>query len=154
MQRINLARALVLHPALIVLDEAVSSLDASVRSGVIALLTSLQQKFDLSYLFISHDLHTVRDLCDRVAIMCAGRIVELGPVTEIFESPVHPYTQRLLASRLALGDRPRRLDIGDTDGPRRPWLTDPRWSWEAGRTPELTPLSATHFVAQNPALGG
>jgi peptide/nickel transport system ATP-binding protein len=152
LQRINLARALVLHPALIVLDEAVSSLDASVRSGVIALLTTLRQKFDLSYLFISHDLHTVRDLCDRVAIMCAGRIVEVGPVADIFASPVHPYTQRLLASRLALGERPRRLDIDEAEGPRRPWLADPQWSWEAGRSPELVALSATHFVARNPDI--
>jgi ABC-type oligopeptide transport system ATPase subunit len=148
-QRINLARALVPHPALVVLDEAVSSLDASVRTHVISLLKSLQEKFDLAYLFISHDLHTVHDLCDRVAIMCAGRVVELGLVEEIFASPVHPYTRQLLAARLALGDRPRRLQIGESERALRSWLTDAKWSLADGSHPELVPFSATHFVAQN-----
>jgi peptide/nickel transport system ATP-binding protein len=125
-------------------------LDASVRGQVIGLLKALQQKFELSYLFISHDLHTVQDLCDRVAIMCSGRIVEVGRVTDIFASPVHPYTQQLFASRLAIGDRPRREEIEAFDRSRRPWLTDAKWSWSNGLSPELVPLSATHFVAQNP----
>jgi ABC-type oligopeptide transport system ATPase subunit len=149
-QRVNLARALVPHPALVVLDEAVSSLDASVRGQVIGLLKDLQQQFDLSYLFISHDLHTVQDLCDRVAIMCSGRIVEVGRVVDIFASPVHPYTQQLFASRLAIGDRPRRLQLDAVERAARPWLTESKWSWSNGLSPELVPLSATHFVAQNP----
>jgi len=152
-QRSNFARALILHPALVVLDEPVSSLDASVRMQVIALMKSLQVAFDLSYLFISHDLHTVQDLCDRVAIMFAGRIVELGLVTDIFASPAHPYTRQLLASRLALGDPPRRLDTEAPEGPRRPWLTDKQWSSAGGLPLTLVPLSATHFVAKHNGNG-
>jgi ABC-type oligopeptide transport system ATPase subunit len=148
-QRINFARALVPHPALVVLDEPVSSLDASVRTQVIGLMKSLQQKFDLSYLFISHDLHTVQGLCDRVAIMYAGRIVEFGLVSDIFASPTHPYTRLLLASRLAIGDPPRRLQLEASEGQRRPWLTDAKWSWANGLSPELVPLTDTHYVAQN-----
>ena len=152
-QRINFARALVLHPALVVLDEPVSSLDASVRMQVIALMKSLQRAFDLSYLFISHDLHTVEDLCDRVAIMFAGHIVEFGLVADIFAAPTHPYTRQLLASRLALGDRPRRLEAEAPEGPRRPWLSDANWSSAGGLHPPLVPLSATHFVAQHTSNG-
>jgi ABC-type oligopeptide transport system ATPase subunit len=153
-QRINFARALVTHPELVVLDEPVSSLDASVRMQVIGLLKSLQEAFQLSYLFISHDLHTVQELCDRVAIMCLGRIVEVGRAFDIFTAPAHPYTKQLLASRLALSDPPRRLHTEVTEGPRRPWLGDAKWSFSEGLSPRLVPLSATHFVAQNPNGNG
>lgn len=148
-QRVNLARALVPHPALVVLDEPVSSLDASVRTQVISLMRSLRDKFDLSYLFISHDLHTVQDLCDRVAIMCSGWLVEVGLVSDIFAAPVHPYTRQLFASRLALGEKPRRLQLGEVEGSRRSWLSDAKWSWVGGLSPKLVQVSATHFVAAN-----
>jgi microcin C transport system ATP-binding protein len=95
-QRIALARALVLKPRLIVLDEPTSSLDRSIQFQVIELLKDLQKKHRLSYLFISHDMATVRDLCHEIAVMKDGKIVESGPAERIFSQPEHPYTQQLL----------------------------------------------------------
>ena len=97
-QRINIARALALKPALLVLDEPVSALDVSVGAQVINLLQSLQRSHCLTYLFISHSLPLVRYLCDRVAVMQAGRLVEQGPVLDVCDHPREPYTQRLLAA--------------------------------------------------------
>jgi ABC-type oligopeptide transport system ATPase subunit len=89
------------NPKLLVLDEPVSALDASIQAQVLALLRELQVKHELSYLFISHDLDTVQALCHRVGIMRYGRIVEMGTVEQIFTNPLHPYTRLLLASMLA-----------------------------------------------------
>ena len=97
-QRINIARALALKPDLLVLDEPVSALDVSVGAQVINLLRSLQRTHALTYLFISHSMPLVRYLCDRVAVMQAGRLVEEGPVLEVCDHPREPYTQRLLAA--------------------------------------------------------
>jgi len=100
-QRVSIARALVVNPKLLVLDEPVSALDASIQAQVLALLRELQVKHELSYLFISHDLDTVQALCHRVGIMRYGRIVEMGTVEQIFTNQLHPYTRLLLASMLA-----------------------------------------------------
>ena len=97
-QRIGIARALIMNPKLVVADEAVSALDVSVQAQVINLLDELKQTMGLSYIFVAHDLCVVRHICDRVAVMYAGRIVELAPTEELFENPVHPYTRLLLAS--------------------------------------------------------
>jgi ABC-type glutathione transport system ATPase component len=97
-QRINIARALALNPKLLVLDEPVSALDVSVGAQVINLLKDLQRRYGLTYLFISHSMPLVRYLCDRVAVMQRGRLVELGACSDVCESPQNPYTQRLIAA--------------------------------------------------------
>ncbi|WP_160135437.1 ABC transporter ATP-binding protein [Halococcus salsus] len=97
-QRAALARALTLNPDLLVADEPVSALDVSVQSAVLDLIASLQSAFNLSILLISHDMNVVRDVCDRVAVMYLGEIVEIGSTGEVFADPKHPYTKALLAS--------------------------------------------------------
>jgi peptide/nickel transport system ATP-binding protein len=95
-QRVAIARALITHPKLLICDEPVSMLDASVQTQVLELMLQLKREFDLTYLFITHDLWVARFLCDRIAVMNAGRIVELGSTQDIFNHPCHPYTQTLL----------------------------------------------------------
>lgn len=95
-QRVAIARALITHPKLLICDEPVSMLDASVQTQVLELMLELKREFDLTYLFITHDLWVARFFCDRIAVMNSGRIVELGSTQEIFTNPQHPYTQTLL----------------------------------------------------------
>jgi peptide/nickel transport system ATP-binding protein len=101
-QRVNIARALVLRPKLVVLDEPVSALDKSIEAQVLNLLKDLKAEFGVSYLFVSHDLNVVRYMADRILVMYLGRVCELGPVDAIYSRPAHPYTVALLASRPSL----------------------------------------------------
>ena len=120
-QRVGVARAIMTGPKLVVLDEPTSSLDMSLRIHMIALLRRLQRELNMTYLFISHDLSTVRHLCERVLVMYLGRIVEMGPTEEVFARPTHVYTRALL-SAIPIPDptvkRERMLLTGETPSAR------------------------------------
>jgi oligopeptide/dipeptide ABC transporter ATP-binding protein len=163
-QRIGIARALVVQPRLIVADEPVSALDVSIQAQIVNLLQDLQADQGLTFLFISHDLSIVRHVSDRVAVMYLGRIVEIADADSVYERPLHPYTQSLLASiplpdpeleasrtePLLLGDPPSPIapPSGCHFHPRCPMAQHPRCSTEDPALREVVPghHAACHFA--------
>jgi ABC-type oligopeptide transport system ATPase subunit len=133
-QRIGIARALALSPALVIADEAVSALDVSIQAQVVRLMLELKDRLKLTYLFIAHDLRLVENICDRVAVMYLGKIVEMGNTHTLFSSPRHPYTRALLSA----------VPVLDPDAPRGRIALDPT-SFDA-RAP-LKEIGASHWAA-------
>ena len=154
-QRIVIARAIATNPELLICDEPVSALDVSVRAQVLNLLEELQEKLNLTYMFISHDLSVVEHLCDRVAIMYLGQLMELGTVDQIYDNPSHPYTQALLSAIPKVGQHDssgRILLEGDIPSPANPpsgcrFRTRCRYATEAcANKPATTEIEPGHFV--------
>ena len=155
-QRIGIARALALHPRLVVADEPVSALDVSVQAQVLNLLLELQEKFHLTYLFVAHNLSVVKHITDRVAVMYVGKIVELAKTAEIFSAPRHPYTAALMSSVPVPDPRLRMQNVvlkGEVASPANPpsgCYFHPRCDYATdicrAEMPELTEISPGHFV--------
>jgi peptide/nickel transport system ATP-binding protein len=158
-QRIVIARALVTNPRLIVADEAVSALDVSVRAQILNLLEELQADFDLTYLFISHDLSVIRHICDRVVVMYVGKIVEIAEGLDIYTNPQHPYTEALMSavpvSNPIQRERSQRIhlkgEVADPSNPPSGCYFHPRCQYAKDRCqveePTLRNLGKGHFTA-------
>lgn len=156
-QRIGIARALAIHPKLIIADEPVSALDVSIQSQVLNLLQDLQQEYELTYLFIAHDLGVVRHISDRVGVMYLGQLVEISETEDLYDKPLHPYTQALL-SAVPIADvsyrRERIILEGDVPSPVNPptgcpFHTRCPKAFEpcSAARPQLSEIDPGHYVA-------
>lgn len=158
-QRVGIARALVTNPNLIVADEAVSALDVSVRAQILNLMEELQADFNLTYLFISHDLSVIRHICDRVIVMYVGKVVEIAEGLEIYTNPKHPYTEALMSavpiSNPVLRKRSERIrlqgEVADPSNPPSGCYFHPRCQYAQDickiETPELRDTGNGHLAA-------
>jgi peptide/nickel transport system ATP-binding protein len=156
-QRVNIARGIAVDPRLLILDESVSALDKSVQAQVLNLLVDIKRTLNLTYIFISHDLSVVHYIADRVLVMYLGKVVELGPVEQIYRAPAHPYTRALFAARLSMNPAQRVIEsplTGDPPSPVNP-PSGCRFRTRCGiaeavcaaREPILDPIADQHAVA-------
>ncbi|EMA55627.1 ABC transporter ATP-binding protein [Halococcus salifodinae] len=157
-QRIAIARALSVNPRLVVADEPTSALDVSVQAKILNLMDDLQDTYDLTYLFISHDLSVIKHICDRVAVMYLGELVEVAPTDRLFDDPKHPYTQSLLSAvpRASAQSSDDRIVLeGDVPSPESPpsgcrfHTRCPKYIGEVceDETPELDEIESNHWCA-------
>ncbi len=158
-QRIVIARALITNPRLVICDEAVSALDVSIRAQILNLLEELQSDFDLTYLFISHDLSVIRHLCDRIVVMYVGKVVEIADGLELYVNPRHPYTEALMSAVPVTNPKARKAgsrirlegEIADPSNPPAGCYFHPRCRYAQERCkteePALRDLGGNHFVA-------
>ena len=152
-QRIGIARAIVTRPKFIVLDEPTSSLDLSVRAHILQLLAKLRSELDLAYLFVSHDIHTVEYVADRIYVMYLGQVVETGTVQQVFRAPQHPYTQALLSASLSADPQVKRERV--MLGGEIPSATElPQGCFLHGRCPIGSPECAAERVHLRPVGHG
>ncbi len=156
-QRVSIGRVIILRPKFVIADEPVSMLDVSVRIGVLKLLEKIKEKFSISFIYITHDLSTARYVCDRIAIMYLGKIVEIGPTEEILSNPVHPYTQALIAAVPEIDPTVKVKDVpikgyvpvvpGESSNcrfyPRCPYADEQC----SGDTPAMRKIGTDHYVS-------